>query len=32
MSPRKAHALRRLERVGDRCPELREAWRDGRLW
>jgi hypothetical protein len=31
MSPRKARALLRLERVGDVCPELREAYRAGRL-
>ena len=31
MSPRKARALLRLERVGDACPELRRAFRDGRL-
>ena len=31
MSPRKARALLRLERVGDRCPELRAAYRDGVL-
>jgi hypothetical protein len=31
MSPRKARALLRLERVGDVCPELRAAWRDGVL-
>ncbi len=31
MSPRKARALLRLERIGDVCPELREAYRAGRL-
>ena len=31
LSPRKARALLRLERVGDRCPELRSAYRDGAL-
>ncbi len=31
ISPRKARALLRLERAGDLCPELREAYRDGRL-
>jgi hypothetical protein len=31
MSPRKARALLRLERVGDVCPSLRAAYRDGRL-
>jgi hypothetical protein len=31
MSPRKARALRRLERVGEGCPALRSAFRDGRL-
>ncbi len=31
MSPRKARALLRLERVGDVCPELRAAYRDGSL-
>ena len=31
MSPRKARALLRLERAGDVCPELREAYRSGRL-
>jgi len=31
MSPRKARALVRLERVGDVCPELRRAYRDGTL-
>jgi len=31
MSPRKARALLRLERAGRRCPELREAYRKGRL-
>ncbi len=31
MSPRKARALVRLEQVGDVCPELRAAYRDGRL-
>jgi hypothetical protein len=31
MSPRKARALLRLERAGDACPELREAYRSGRL-
>jgi hypothetical protein len=31
MSPRKARALLRLERVGDVCPELRAAYRDGRI-
>jgi hypothetical protein len=31
MSPRKARALLRLERAGDVCPELREAYRDGTL-
>ena len=29
MSPRKARALVRLERLGDVCPELRQAYRDG---
>jgi hypothetical protein len=31
MSPRKARALLRIERVGDVCPELRAAFRDGEL-
>ncbi len=31
MSARKARALLRVERVGDACPALREAYRDGRL-
>ncbi len=31
MSPRKVRALVRLDRAGDRCPALREAFRDGRL-
>ncbi len=31
MSPRKARALLQLERVGDVCPELRAAYRDGSL-
>jgi hypothetical protein len=31
MSPRKARALVRLERVGDACPELRRAYRDGTI-
>jgi hypothetical protein len=31
LSPRKARVLLRLERVGDACPELRSAWRDGAL-
>ncbi len=31
ISPRKARALLRLERAGELCPELREAYRDGRL-
>ncbi len=31
MSPRKARALVRLERVAGVCPELRSAWREGRL-
>jgi hypothetical protein len=31
MSARKARALLRLERAGDVCPELREAYRSGRL-
>jgi hypothetical protein len=31
MSPRKARALLRLERVGDVCPELRAAYREGRV-
>ena len=31
MSPRKARSLLRLERVGDCCPALREAYRDGAL-
>lgn len=31
MSARKARALLRLERVADLCPELREAYRAGRL-
>lgn len=31
MSARKARALLRLERAGDMCPELREAYRSGRL-
>jgi hypothetical protein len=31
MSARKARALLRLERVGDVCPELRLAYRSGRL-
>jgi len=31
MSPRKARALLRLERVGALCPELRAAFRDGAL-
>jgi hypothetical protein len=31
MSPRKARALLRLERVCEACPELRRAWRDGSI-
>lgn len=31
MSSRKARALLRLERAGDVCPELREAYRSGQL-
>ncbi len=31
LSPRKTRALLRLERAGDLCPALREAYRDGRL-
>ena len=31
MSPRKARALVRIERVGEVCPALREAYRDGAL-
>lgn len=31
MSPRKARALVSLDRAGDRCPELRRAFRDGSL-
>jgi hypothetical protein len=31
ISPRKARALRRIQRVAARCPELREAFRSGRL-
>jgi hypothetical protein len=31
MSPRKARALLRLERVGELCPDLRAAFRDGAL-
>jgi hypothetical protein len=31
MSARRARALLRLERAGDACPELRTAYRDGRL-
>ena len=31
MSPRKARALLRLERVSDVCPALRAAYREGRL-
>jgi hypothetical protein len=31
MSPRKAQALLRLERAGELCPALREAFRSGRL-
>jgi hypothetical protein len=31
MSPRKARALLRLERAGKRCPELVNAYREGRL-
>jgi hypothetical protein len=31
MSERKARTLLRLERAGDICPELREAYRSGRL-
>jgi hypothetical protein len=31
MSASKARALLRLERAGDLCPELREAYRSGRL-
>jgi hypothetical protein len=31
MSPSKARALLRLERAGDVCPELRDAYRSGRL-
>ncbi len=31
LAPSKARALIRLERVGDVCPELREAFRSGRL-
>ena len=31
LSPRKARALQRIERVSERCPELRAAFRSGRL-
>jgi hypothetical protein len=31
MSPSKARALLRLERAGEICPELRDAYRSGRL-
>lgn len=31
VSASKARALLRVERTGDLCPELREAWRSGRL-
>ncbi len=31
MSPSKLRALLRIERVGDQCPALREAYRDGVL-
>lgn len=31
LSPRKARALLRLERVAAACPPLREPWREGRL-
>ena len=31
MSPRKARALVRLERLGDLCPQLRRAYRDGAI-
>lgn len=31
ISPRKARALLRLERLGELCPELRAAYRDGQL-
>lgn len=31
MSPRRARALLRLERAGELCPELRSAYRRGRL-
>jgi hypothetical protein len=31
MSPRRARALLRLARAGAVCPELRDAWRTGRL-
>ncbi len=31
ISPRKARALRRIERAAARCPELRAAFRSGRL-
>ncbi len=31
LSPRKARALRRLERAADRCPALAEAYREGTL-
>ena len=31
MSPRKARALLRLERLGDACPELRGAYRNGAI-
>ncbi len=31
MSPSKLRALLRIERVGDQCPPLREAYRDGAL-
>jgi len=31
LSARKVRALVRLDRAGDRCPALREAFRDGRL-
>jgi hypothetical protein len=31
LSPRKARALLRLERAADRCPDIVEAYRDGRI-
>jgi hypothetical protein len=31
MSPGKARSLVRLERAAEICPELRSAWRDGRI-